>query len=949
MPDRSPPSGPPPLAPTRVFRAPRVLRAPRPPLAALAGLAAVASWQPAHAQLIVSNDGADARVWHVDLTGFTPPRALATAAAGALTADPASRRLYWTVGNGINTGTTLVRADFLSNSIFQPVPIVTTIGPIQAGGAPSSLFTGLAFDTAATRLYAYRNTGSAGTEGFYEINPATAAATLVWPASSTAIDFGAFEYDSVADAFYACNDGSTGLPAGRGIYRIDKPLNAPTLTFVAPYPAGDADIDGLAINAGKLYLVNDAPAQGIYVFDLATNAYETPLTSPLRSGGSFAGGAMLSGLIAADISVRVSGPADCGIGLGQTVELRVDVLGGSLDAAASTRCAITLPAGFQFADSTPPLTPIGRQMEWALGRLDPGSTSTLTIRGTFSLAGTEELAASVSTATQELALANNTATDTFLIAAAPAPTTASIVAVLSTVATSTSSRPADPAISAARFSSGRRDLGIPFASPTGRFWLISAAISTDAFDDDILLRGQLLPGTPDGRSTITMVAREGITQLPAGRTVRAPLSDVYSINDAGDFVFAEDTSTSGVTDWTVQRSVAGVFRTIARRAEAAIGFPSGVTYGQSIRDPRIAPSGDISFTTRLSGTNITSANDEVALTAVALGPPAVATLVARESVTVPTNQSASATSPLAGILRTSGNVRNAAAGGATLVSGILSTAPTGSQRVIVRDDRVILQAGRPVDGSSFIAPIGGPNPGDDPFAFADLAPDGRAVVIGSNTDGQHWVWIAGQVHSVAGDPVLACPPCVGCPVPVWRTGGGVGGGNSFSLASSNIRGETLVAGRIDAADPLASEVLVLNRSLILARSNDPVDLDANGLFDDDAFIRTFDSRGFLASGYALVVVSLRNARSAVCREPDAPIGQALLRFAIPCVADLDDGSSSGTRDGGISIDDLLYFLTAFDLGSTIADVDDGSDSGRRDCGVGVEDLLYFLRRYEEGC
>ena len=42
---------------------------------------------------------------------------------------------------------------------------------------------------------------------------------------------------------------------------------------------------------------------------------------------------------------------------------------------------------------------------------------------------------------------------------------------------------------------------------------------------------------------------------------------------------------------------------------------------------------------------------------------------------------------------------------------------------------------------------------------------------------------------------------------------------------------------------------------------------------------------------------------------------------IACPADLDNGSGTGTTDGGVDINDLLYFLTQFETGSTAADLD----------------------------
>ncbi len=68
-----------------------------------------------------------------------------------------------------------------------------------------------------------------------------------------------------------------------------------------------------------------------------------------------------------------------------------------------------------------------------------------------------------------------------------------------------------------------------------------------------------------------------------------------------------------------------------------------------------------------------------------------------------------------------------------------------------------------------------------------------------------------------------------------------------------------------------------------------------------------------------------------------------------CIADTDDGSGTGTPDGGVTIDDLLYYLDIFAQGSIAADVDDGSGTGTPDSGVTIDDLLYYLVRFGEGC
>ncbi len=68
-----------------------------------------------------------------------------------------------------------------------------------------------------------------------------------------------------------------------------------------------------------------------------------------------------------------------------------------------------------------------------------------------------------------------------------------------------------------------------------------------------------------------------------------------------------------------------------------------------------------------------------------------------------------------------------------------------------------------------------------------------------------------------------------------------------------------------------------------------------------------------------------------------------------CVADVDDGSGFGIPDGGVTVDDLLYYLSIFNVGDLGADVDDGSGTGVTDGGVTIDDLLYYLVRFNAGC
>lgn len=61
-----------------------------------------------------------------------------------------------------------------------------------------------------------------------------------------------------------------------------------------------------------------------------------------------------------------------------------------------------------------------------------------------------------------------------------------------------------------------------------------------------------------------------------------------------------------------------------------------------------------------------------------------------------------------------------------------------------------------------------------------------------------------------------------------------------------------------------------------------------------------------------------------------------------CGGDLDDGTFTGTPDGGVTVDDYLYFLYLYEQGSPCADCDDGTYTGTPDGGVTIDDFLYFF-------
>ena len=116
---------------------------------------------------------------------------------------------------------------------------------------------------------------------------------------------------------------------------------------------------------------------------------------------------------------------------------------------------------------------------------------------------------------------------------------------------------------------------------------------------------------------------------------------------------------------------------------------------------------------------------------------------------------------------------------------------------------------------------------------------------------------------------------------------------------------------------------------------------------------TSNISGANADTYSIAAVSPADAGSYDCVVTNscgtATSAAAALTVQTCCVADVDDGTGTGSPDGGVTVDDLLYYLTQFNAGSLSADVDDGSGTGAPDGGVTVDDLLYYLVRYNAGC
>ncbi len=193
-----------------------------------------------------------------------------------LAAVNAEQRIYF------NTGSTL--------SYWSSGTGIVNVGTItDETGATLSLVS-LTYNPNDDFLYATRNIAN---EAVYRVNRATGVASVVDDYVDADFDFGGLGYDSVTGQLYGVNDDAT--PNGTGLFEF--PGGAPSL--ISAYPAGETDIDGLAVYNNIAYLVTDQPGN-FYSIDVTNpGAGYTAFANPWATSEIFSGATVAEWLIPA--------------------------------------------------------------------------------------------------------------------------------------------------------------------------------------------------------------------------------------------------------------------------------------------------------------------------------------------------------------------------------------------------------------------------------------------------------------------------------------------------------------------------------------------------------------------------------------------------------------------------------------------------------------------------
>lgn len=386
----------------------------------------------------------------------------------------------------------------------------------------------------------------------------------------------------------------------------------------------------------------------------------------------------------------------------------------------------------------------------------------------------------------------------------------------------------------------------PFVSPDGTRWVFGGFVEAPTSDDDVIVVGQGVTG-----AGASVRVRAGTpTSFDANVNYNA-INTHLGINNAGQVSF------SGTTTATSSQYIGFHDGTSVQRI-AQQGGPTpiaGSTWTATLNGANLTGSGLIGY----QGTTTPTPTQQLTVLA--------GSIVSQNNVTIPTGQLAPAQT---NNTLTSNSFRVSDDGLHTMYRTTLN-GPTATNTVVVLDNQVLAQLGVPVPGWSNMANI------------SSIASEAGSVHLSRN--GQHWafrgavndgsgaanqtdfVLVNGNVVAATDMPIFAGATELYDDAPFAQT---------FFVNTTNNLGDYVIGGTTNSADAARNAVLVFNHSRVIAREFDPVDLDGNGLLDDDAFIDIFgNDDGALTDDLNFYfVASLRNSAGSA-------IGNALLVVTIP--------------------------------------------------------------------
>lgn len=456
----------------------------------------------------------------------------------------------------------------------------------------------------------------------------------------------------------------------------------------------------------------------------------------------------------------------------------------------------------------------------------------------------------------------------------------------------------------------------PYRSPDGSKWVMSADTdNATTTADEVIMSGEGLLGTAK--------VQEGwgpsiATFLEAGHTL-GNIIERMGINNSGHFTFHNDAlGTPTTNDLYVIKYDGTNLVEVAQEGSTYAAIPKGGTVGATVGSAMINNAGDSGFFT-IAGV-LTAATNDVGV----MG----SNLLFRQGF-IPTGQSGTPAAPdtFSSTLLYTGDA------GGWLVQ--CSLPGTTNDDMIVRNAAVptdppvvLVQEGSIVPGSSFTSPVNATAPSYTAF----MESNGDVFITGRNADGEDWVMRNGVILVTTDDTITPSDTEIFDDTLF---------ANCFFWMRGNNVGDYVIGGTTNFPETDYDAVLVLNGTTVVARQGDPVDLNRNGVIDDNAYIGTFnDFDGYLTDNKLLYFTAI------LIDGAGTALDQAFIRIDLtPCVADLN-------YDDQVNVTDLLGVIAGWGAcpanGSLVCPDNPCDADTNHDCQVNVTDLLAVIGNWG-GC
>jgi hypothetical protein len=337
---------------------------------------------------------------------------------------------------------------------------------------------------------------------------------------------------------------------------------------------------------------------------------------------------------------------------------------------------------------------------------------------------------------------------------------------------------------------------------------------------------------------------------------------VLGINDAGQFSFSGIDAAATTQDAYVAKWDGTQFVSVAREGALVPAFGDGEAFGTTFGSATIRSDGSVSFMANMTPAGAT---DQALFRADGT------ISVARKGVDIPADQfgDASFTYKAFDSGGTLGQGFHMSADGLSWsMTGTVNNTVTTADDVGVYTGAVKIEENVTLPGGLFVETTAAASP-----LYMYTESNGDWYAYGSNNGGQDWVLRNAALLAATDTPIFTGATELWDDAPYAQC---------FFLAVGNNNGDFVVGGTTNSTTDRANAVLVLNNTTVVMRENDPVDLDGNGTFDDDTYVRTFrDDQAFLSDdGELYIVVRLRSGAAAFCGATDTDIGQALVRINV---------------------------------------------------------------------